>query len=56
MRWVFYAWLTRTHGRSPVGLRVYDLKPFDRGAKVTVVVAISWRQSSGLDDTQWLNE
>lgn len=33
--------LTRTHGRSPVGLRVYDLKPFYRGAKVTVVGAIS---------------
>jgi transposase len=33
--------LTRTHGRSPVGLRVYDLKPFYRGAKVTVIGAIS---------------
>jgi hypothetical protein len=33
--------LTRTHGRSQVGLRVYDLKPFYRGAKVTVVGAIS---------------
>ncbi len=41
MRWVFYAWLTRTHGRAQVGLRVYDLKPFYRGAKVTVVGAIS---------------
>jgi hypothetical protein len=41
MRWVFYAWLTRTHGRSQAGLRVYDLKPFYRGAKVTVVGAIS---------------
>jgi hypothetical protein len=33
--------LTRTHGRSQAGLRVYDLKPFYRGAKVTVVGAIS---------------
>jgi transposase len=28
-------------GRAQVGLRVYDLKPFYRGAKVTVVGAIS---------------
>ncbi len=34
--------LTRTHGRSSVGLRVYDLKPFYRGANVTVVGAISF--------------
>jgi transposase len=33
--------LTRTHGRSPQGDRVYDLKPFYRGAKVTVIGAIS---------------
>jgi transposase len=33
--------LTRTHGRAQVGLRVYDLKPFYRGAKVSVVGAIS---------------
>ena len=33
--------LTRTHGRSQAGWRVYDLKPFYRGAKVTVVGAIS---------------
>lgn len=33
--------LTRTHARSPYGQRVYDLTPFYRGAKVTVIGAIS---------------
>lgn len=33
--------LTRTHARSLQGNRVYDYKPFDRGAKVTVVGAVS---------------
>jgi transposase len=33
--------LTRTHSRSQPGMRVYDLKPFYRGAKVTVIGAIS---------------
>ena len=33
--------LTRTHARSREGTRVYDLKPFYRGAKVTVIGAIS---------------
>ena len=33
--------LTRTHARSSRGSRVYDLKPFYRGARVTVVGAIS---------------
>ncbi len=33
--------LTRTHARSPQGKRVYDLRPFYRGAKVTVIGAIS---------------
>ena len=33
--------LTRTHARSPRGKRVYDLKPFYRGARVTVIGAIS---------------
>lgn len=36
--------LTRTHARSSRGSRVYDLKPFYRGAKVTVVGAISLKQ------------
>ena len=36
--------LTRTHGRSLEGSRVYDLRPFYRGAKVTVVGAISLNQ------------
>ncbi len=36
--------LTRTHARSSRGCRVYDLKPFYRGAKVTVVGAISLKQ------------
>ena len=33
--------LTRTHARSTRGSRVYDLKPFYRGARVTVIGAIS---------------
>ncbi|MBD1880697.1 transposase [Coleofasciculus sp. FACHB-T130] len=33
--------LTRTHARSSHGSRVYDLKPFYRGAKITVIGAIS---------------
>ncbi|MBN3898536.1 MAG: transposase [Nostoc sp. NOS(2021)] len=36
--------LTRTHARSPYGERVYDLKPFYRGAKVTVIGAISLKK------------
>lgn len=36
--------LTRTHARSPHGTRVYDFKPFYRGAKVTVIGAISIKQ------------
>lgn len=33
--------LSRTHARSPRGTRVYDYQPFYRGAKVTVIGAIS---------------
>jgi len=33
--------LTRSEARSPVNTRVYDFKPFYRGAKVTVIGAIS---------------
>ncbi|NEU84664.1 IS630 family transposase [Nostoc sp. UIC 10630] len=33
--------LTRTHARSQMGTRVYELKPFYRGAKITVIGAIS---------------
>jgi hypothetical protein len=36
--------LTLTHARSPYGQRVYDLKPFYRGAKVTVIGAISLKK------------
>jgi DDE superfamily endonuclease len=36
--------LTRTHARSPHGSRVYDFKPFYRGAKVTVIGAVSMKQ------------
>jgi transposase len=36
--------LTRTHARSYHGSRVYDFKPFYRGAKVTVIGAISLKQ------------
>jgi transposase len=33
--------LTRSHARSPEGTRVCDFKPFYRGAKVTVIGAMS---------------
>lgn len=33
--------MTRTYARSPNGSRVYDLKPFSREARVTVIGAIS---------------
>lgn len=36
--------LTRTHARSPYGSRVYCFQPFYRGAKVTVIGAISLKQ------------
>lgn len=36
--------LKRTHARSPHRSRVDDFKPFYRGAKVTVIGAISWQQ------------
>lgn len=36
--------LTRTTARSLQGLRVYDFKPFYRGAKVSVIGAISLKQ------------
>jgi hypothetical protein len=36
--------LTRTHARSHYGQRVYDLKPFYRGAKITVIGAVSLKQ------------
>ena len=40
--------LTLTHARSRYGSRVYDLKPFYRGAKITVVGAISLKKVVGL--------
>ncbi len=33
--------LARTHARSQQGTRAYDQKPFYRGAKITVIGAIS---------------
>jgi len=36
--------LTRTHARTPCGSRAYGFQPFYRGAKVTVIGAISWKQ------------
>ena len=36
--------LTRTHARSPHRTRVYDFQPFYRGAKVTVIGAVSISQ------------
>jgi transposase len=40
--------LTLTHARSRCGSRVYDLKPFYRGAKITVVGAISLKKVVGI--------
>jgi hypothetical protein len=40
--------LRLTHARSRCGSRVYDLKPFYRGAKITVVAAISLKKVVGL--------
>lgn len=36
--------LARTHARSQLGTRVDELKPFYRGAKVTVIGAISMKK------------
>jgi transposase len=36
--------LTRTHGRSERGSRVYDFKPYYRGAKVSVIGGISLKK------------
>lgn len=47
--------LTRTHSRSQLGMRAYDLKPFYRGAKVTVIGATPLNKSSGINDAQWLD-
>jgi hypothetical protein len=51
MEWAFYsAWqeliLVRgaSRRRSTYGIRVYDLKPFYRGAKITVIGAISLKE------------
>ena len=35
---------TRANARSPHGTRVYDLKPFYRGAKITVIGAVSIKE------------
>jgi hypothetical protein len=40
--------LTITYARSRYGSIVYDLKPFYRGAKITVVGAISFKKVIGL--------
>ena len=40
--------LTRTHARSRYGSRVYNLKPFYRGAKNTVVGAINLKKIVGI--------
>ena len=36
--------LTRLNSRSTQGTRVYDLKPFYRGAKITVIGAVSLKE------------
>ncbi|WP_161564916.1 transposase [Okeania hirsuta] len=40
--------LTRTHAGSNKGTRVYEMKPFYRGQKVTVIGAISVKEVVGL--------
>ncbi|MBW4606742.1 MAG: transposase [Hassallia sp. WJT32-NPBG1] len=40
----FLLGLTRTHARSSHGTRAYDLKPFYRSCKVTVIGAVSLKQ------------
>jgi putative transposase len=40
--------LTRTHARSRCGSKVYDLKPFYRGAKISVVGTISLKKVIGI--------
>jgi hypothetical protein len=40
--------LKRTHARSHSGKILYDLKPFYRGAKVTVIGAINLKKVVGL--------
>ena len=40
--------LTLTHARSMSGSRIYDFKPFNRGAKVTVVGATTFEKVIGL--------
>jgi len=40
--------LTLTHARSKYGSKVYHLKPFYRGAKITVVGAISLKKVVGI--------
>jgi len=42
--------LTRTHARSQMGTRVYALKPFYRGAKVTVIGAME--KNCGINDNE----
>ena len=47
--------LTRSHARYTSGSRLYDFKPFYRGAKVKVVGAISQKKSSRINDTKWVD-
>ncbi|MEG3957658.1 hypothetical protein [Microcoleus sp. herbarium2] len=44
---VLWVWV-RTHARSHSGKRLYDLKPFYRGAKVIVIRANSLKKVVGL--------
>lgn len=40
--------MTRTHARSEYGSRVYDFKPYYRGAKISVIGAISLKKVLGV--------
>jgi len=45
--------LTLTHARSISGSRIYDFKPFNRGAKITVVGATTFKKVIGLMTLNW---
>ncbi|MEG4325283.1 transposase [Microcoleus sp. herbarium5] len=45
--------MTRTYARSLCGCRIYDLIPFYRGVKITVVGVISSKKVVGLMTLNW---
>ncbi len=47
--------LTWTHARSNCGSRVYDFKPYYRGAKVSVIRGQQLKVGVSSHDARWLN-